>query len=67
VDEVARNHGLDPSRFHLQLTGDSAAGGRIDARVTVEMPVTAIPGMGTFGAWSWTAHHSEFVDRYRSC
>lgn len=67
VEEVARNHGMDPARFHLRISGDARAGGRVEAAVDVEMPVTVIPGVGSFGAWSWTAHHGEMVDRYRSC
>ena len=41
-------------------------GGTVTASVTVRMPAVDIPGIGTVGAWSWTAHHSEPVDQYRS-
>lgn len=67
TEEIARNHGIDPDRLHLRLVGSGRAGTQVEAEVTVDMPVTAIPGIGTFGAWSWTARHVEAVDRYRSC
>jgi hypothetical protein len=41
-------------------------GGEVTARVTVGMPAVDIPGIAEVGAWSWTAHHSEPVDQYRS-
>jgi hypothetical protein len=41
-------------------------GASVTARVTVRMPAVDIPGIGAVGAWSWTAHHSEPVDQYRS-
>jgi len=41
-------------------------GESVTARVTVRMPAVDIPGIGAVGAWSWTAHHSEPVDQYRS-
>lgn len=41
-------------------------GGNVTASVTVTMPAVDIPGIAEVGAWSWTAHHSEPVDQYRS-
>lgn len=41
-------------------------GGNVTASVTVHMPAVEIPGIGAVGAWSWTAHHREPVDQYRS-
>lgn len=41
-------------------------GERVTARVTVLMPAVQIPGIGAVGAWSWTAHHAEPIDQYRS-
>jgi hypothetical protein len=41
-------------------------GGDVTASVTVTMPAVDIPGIAEVGAWSWTAHHSEPVDQYRS-
>ncbi len=36
------------------------------SRVTVTMPVLAIPLVGRAAAWHWTAVHVEQVDSYRS-
>jgi hypothetical protein len=41
-------------------------GGTVTARVTVRMPAVEVPAIASVGAWSWTAHHTEPVDRYRS-
>ncbi len=41
-------------------------GGEVAARVTVSMPAVEIPGIGSVGAWHWTAEHHEPVDQYRS-
>jgi len=41
-------------------------GGTVTASVTVTMPAVDIPGIAEVGAWSWTAHHTEPVDQYRS-
>jgi hypothetical protein len=38
----------------------------VRASVTVAVPAVDFPGIGSVGAWSWTAHHSEPVDQYRS-
>jgi hypothetical protein len=39
-------------------------GSDVEARVTITMPAVDLPGIGTVGAWSWTARHREPVDRY---
>jgi hypothetical protein len=41
-------------------------GGEVTASVTIGIPAVDIPGIAEVGAWSWTAHHSEPVDQYRS-
>lgn len=68
--EMARNLGLPPADLDIEL--DCAPGGRlargdhVRASVTVAVPAVDLPGIGSVGAWSWTAHHSEPVDQYRS-
>jgi hypothetical protein len=68
--DMARNLGLPPSDVDVQL--DCAPGerlprgGSVRAAVTVGVPAVTFPGIGSIGAWSWTAHHSEPVDQYRS-
>ena len=68
--DMARNLGLAPRDIDVQL--DCAPGerlrrgGSVRASVTVAVPAVAFPGIGSVGAWSWTAHHSEPIDQYRS-
>jgi hypothetical protein len=68
--DMARNLGLAPSDIDVQL--DCAPGerlqrgGSVRASVTVAVPAVTFPGIGSVGAWSWTAHHSEPIDQYRS-
>jgi hypothetical protein len=68
--DMARNLGLPPNDVDVQL--DCAPGerlrrgGSVRAAVTVAVPAVTFPGIGSVGAWSWTAHHSEPIDQYRS-
>jgi hypothetical protein len=68
--DMARNLGLVPSDVDVQLDcvpgGRLPRGGSVRASVTVAVPAVTVPGIGSVGAWSWTAHHSEPVDEYRS-
>jgi hypothetical protein len=68
--EMAVNLGLAASDVSVALDCASgsrlARGGRVTTSVTVQVPAVAIPGIGTAGAWSWTASHTETVDPYRS-
>ena len=62
----AVNGGLKPEDIKVAVTGNLERGGSIIARVTVTMPALAVPGLGTFAPWEWTAVHTERVDEYRS-
>lgn len=68
--DMARNLGLSPGDVDVQLDCAPwqrlARGGNVRASVTVAVPAVTFPGIGSVGAWSWTAHHSEPVDQYRS-
>jgi hypothetical protein len=68
--DMARNLGLVPRDVDVQLDcvpgGRLPRGGSVRASVTVAVPAVTLPGIGSVGAWSWTAHHSEPVDQYRS-
>jgi len=68
--DMARNLGLPPADLDIRL--DCLPGARLSrsdrvrASVTVAVPAVDFPGIGGVGAWSWTAHHSEPIDQYRS-
>ena len=68
--EMARNLGLPPADLDVHL--DCAPGARlvrgenVRASVTVAVPAVDVPGIGSVGAWRWTAHHTEPIDQYRS-
>ena len=64
--DTAVNGGLKPEDIEVAVTGNLERGGSIIARVTVTMPALAVPGLGTFAPWEWTAVHTERVDDYRS-
>lgn len=68
--DMAQNLGLPPGDIDVQLDCAPAErlrrGGSVRASVTVAVPAVTFPGIGSLGAWSWTAHHSEPVDQYRS-
>ena len=68
--DMARNLGLPPADLDIQLDCLANArlprGERVRASVTVAVPAVDVPGIGSVGAWSWTAHHSEPIDQYRS-
>ena len=68
--EMATNLGLDPGDVAVALdcVGNTRLprGGTVTARVTVRVPAVALPALGSVGAWSWTATHTETVDPYRS-
>ncbi|HVW34965.1 MAG TPA: hypothetical protein VHL53_20705 [Acidimicrobiia bacterium] len=66
VERTAANYGLAAGDFVLDWSGALTRGSAVTARVTVRMPALAIPGLGSVGAWTWTASHTENVDRYRS-
>jgi len=68
--EMASNLGLPPADLDIELDcapgARLARGDRVRASVTVAVPAVDLPGIGSVGAWSWTAHHSEPIDQYRS-
>ncbi len=67
---MAANLGLRNGDIDVALECGPGArlprGGGVTARVTVRMPAVEIPSIAAVGAWSWTAHHTEPVDQYRS-
>jgi hypothetical protein len=68
VSEIAANNGLGPGQMTLSWASSSnfAPGGLVTAQVSVRIPATIIPGLGTIGSFTWTATFSERVDQYRS-
>jgi hypothetical protein len=67
---MAQNLGLPAGEVSISLDCATGArlprGGDVSASVTVAVPAVDIPGIGSVGAWSWTARHRESVDQYRS-
>ena len=67
---MAENLGMAASELDVDLDcGDGARlerGSDLGVAVTVRVPAVDIPGIGSVGEWSWTAHHDEPVDQYRS-
>lgn len=65
VEEIARNHGVDPATVTVSFAGTTTRGGTVTATVTVQMPAITLPGIGPVGSASWSTSHSELVDQYR--
>lgn len=69
VQEIAVNNGLKPS--DIQWTPSCSAtpcltrGGTVTATVTVTIPATRFPGIGTFGATHFTTSSTQRVDQFR--
>lgn len=65
VDEIARNHGIDPSTVSVSYAGSTSRGGSVTATVTVQLPALSLPGLGSLGSVTWSTSHDELVDQYR--
>jgi hypothetical protein len=66
---MGANLGLDAApHVDLECAGgsDLVPGSDVTVHVTVTMPAVRLPGLGTVGAWDWTASHRQPVDRYGS-
>jgi hypothetical protein len=66
VDEIEVTYGLDPGDLSLQLTGSLKRDEVVTAHVTMTVDAVSLPMGLEVGALSYTASHSEPVDRYRS-
>jgi Flp pilus assembly protein TadG len=66
ADRTARNYGVDPADVTVMLDGNPGRGGLVTATVSVRMPAIEVPGIGGVGSVTWTVHHTEQVDLYRS-
>lgn len=66
VDQIAVDHGLERGGMSLRLSGSLARGATVTAEVTVTIPATDLPLVGSVGSLRRTVSHSEPVDAYRS-
>ena len=66
VQEIARNHGVDPSEVSVSYDGSTTRGSAVTATVGVTLPALSFPGLGSLGSVRWSTRHSELVDQYRS-
>lgn len=66
VDQMAVNHGVDPSHLSLQLGGALERGGEVTAAVTVTVPTMVVPFIVEVPSFQLTSTHTEAVDLYRS-
>ncbi|MDP9389083.1 MAG: hypothetical protein M3Q48_14490 [Actinomycetota bacterium] len=64
-DEIARNHGVDPTNISVSYDGMTRRGGSVTATVSVDLPALTFPGLGSLGSVRWSTRHTELVDRYR--
>jgi Flp pilus assembly protein TadG len=66
VDQVATNYDLAPGDLTLELSGSFDRGSSVTATVTVTMPVSNVPLVGSVGGFSRSLSHTEVVDPFRS-
>lgn len=66
VHEIASNNGVSDADISARYTGSLTRGSEVTATVTITLPDTAIPGIGTFGVSHYTASSTEEVDPFRS-
>jgi len=66
VAEMTANDGVPPSEVNVAYTGGVAPGATVTAVVTVTIPAGLIPGIGSFGAFHYSAQSTQHVDTFRS-
>ena len=66
VDEIIVNNGVAVSDVTTAYTGSLTRGAQVTATVTISIPDTVIPGVGSFGIRHYSASSTEQVDPYRS-
>jgi len=66
VSEIAANDGVSQAEISASYTGSLTRGSEVTATVTIAIPDTVIPGIGSFGSRHYTASSTEQVDPYRS-
>lgn len=66
VNEIASNNGVPASEVTAGYSGSLSRGSEVTATVTIAIPDTIIPGIGSFGTRHYTATSTEDVDPYRS-
>jgi phosphotransferase system glucose/maltose/N-acetylglucosamine-specific IIC component len=69
VELAGRNHGLAPGSLHASLAGVRRRGEVLVVKVRTEVPIAAIPFLGSVGpglAVPVEATHAVRIDRYRS-
>jgi Flp pilus assembly protein TadG len=66
VAEIAENSGVGARHLRPRYEGALQRGGTITASVSVDIPAVVVPLIGSVGGFTYTARHTENVDRYRS-
>lgn len=66
VEQLARNHGVDPADLAVTLDGRLERGGAVTATATVRIPAMAVPFITATPGFTWRSSHTEAVDAYRS-
>jgi len=66
AQQIAANHHLAEAIEAVEFSGTLERGATVRATVRVTIPIPAVPFFGSGGAISWSVHHAEQVDAYRS-
>lgn len=66
VEQLANNHGVDPSHVSVAFAGSLDRGGTVTATSTVAVPALTVPYIVTVPTFQLSFAHTETVDQYRS-
>jgi hypothetical protein len=66
ADQIARDHGHEPSAFSVRVSGRWALGAAVAVEVRTTVPLVRVPLFGRMGRFSLAARHTEQRDPYRS-
>lgn len=66
VAQAAANYGLPSTALTVTLSPDWCRACTVTAEVVVDIPAINVPGVGTVGAFAYTATSSARIDDFRS-
>jgi hypothetical protein len=66
VAQAAANHALPAGAMTVALGGQWCRACTVTASVTIDIPAVAVPAVGTFGGFAWSASSSARIDDYAS-
>lgn len=66
ADELAANHGINPTDLTVSLDGNLERHGTVTATATITIPALTMPLLATTPQVDWSYTHTEQADHYRT-